>query len=104
MSSFEVGPLPLLSPHAPFEPASPEKGASVGGAAPFSDLLEVAVMRANGSLHHAEDAGRAFAEGRSDDIHGTMIALSEANIELRTIGSVKNKIVDAFYELWRMQA
>jgi flagellar hook-basal body complex protein FliE len=45
----------------------------------------------------------AFAAGVRDDIHGTMIALSKADIEMKFIGSVRNKITDAFYELWRMQ-
>jgi flagellar hook-basal body complex protein FliE len=43
-----------------------------------------------------------IAEGRSDDIHGTMIELSKASIETRLAVNVKDKIIDAFYEIWRM--
>ncbi len=32
-----------------------------------------------------------------------MLALSKADIELRLVGNIRNKVVDAFYELWRMQ-
>ena len=45
---------------------------------------------------------QALAAGQSDDIHGTMIAVSEAAIETRLMVNVKDKIMDAFYEIWRM--
>jgi flagellar hook-basal body complex protein FliE len=32
-----------------------------------------------------------------------MIAISKADIELHLVGTVRNKVIDAFYELWRMQ-
>lgn len=69
----------------------------------FGDLLSDTLSRANQSAHAASAAGQAFAAGSVDDIHGTMLALSKAEIELRYVGAVRNKIVDAFYELWRMQ-
>ena len=37
------------------------------------------------------------------DANGTMLALSQADIELRLVGNIRNKVTDAFYELWRMQ-
>ena len=70
---------------------------------PFSDILESAVAGANQQIKGAEELAESFASGQRDDIHGTMLAISKADIELRLVGGVKNKIVDAFYELWRMQ-
>ncbi|MEZ4224508.1 MAG: flagellar hook-basal body complex protein FliE [Polyangiaceae bacterium] len=91
--------LPLIQPERSLpEPLEPE--AKVGG---FGEVLESMVMSANGSIREAEAAGEAFAAGQRDDIHGTMLALSKADIELRVVGTMRNKIVDAFYELWRMQ-
>ena len=69
----------------------------------FSNLLEGMVASANHSVRYAQGASEAFAAGARDDIHGTMIALSKADIELHLVGNVRNKIIDAFYELWRMQ-
>jgi flagellar hook-basal body complex protein FliE len=45
---------------------------------------------------------QALASGQSDDIHGTMIAVSEASIQTRLAVNVKDKVLDAFYEIWRM--
>ncbi len=69
----------------------------------FSNVLEEMVASANQSARYSRGAKQAFASGARDDIHGTMIAMSKADIELRLVSNVRNKIIDAFYELWRMQ-
>jgi len=43
----------------------------------------------------------AMALGTNDDIHGTMISAKEADISLKLVGAVRNKLLDAFHELWR---
>jgi flagellar hook-basal body complex protein FliE len=45
---------------------------------------------------------QAMASGQSDDIHGTMIEVTKASIETRLMVNVKDKVIDAFYEIWRM--
>jgi len=98
--------ISLLAPHAQLEPATPAAappGAGAADGALFEDLLKNVVGTANDSINGAEAAGKAFAAGTRDDIHGTMLALSKADIELRLVGNIRNKVVDAFYELWRMQ-
>ncbi len=87
--------IPEQSPAPELKPA-PE----VGG---FADVLESVVVGANNQIRAAESASEAFAAGQRDDIHGTMLALSKADIELRVVGTMRNKIVEAFHELWRMQ-
>jgi flagellar hook-basal body complex protein FliE len=69
----------------------------------FESMVKEAVLKTNDQLERAEHAGKEFAAGRVDDIHGTMLELSKADIELRFAGNVRNKVIDAFYELWRMQ-
>lgn len=50
----------------------------------------------------AEVASSAFEAGRSDDIHGTMLALSRADITFRLAASVRNRVIDAYREVMRM--
>ena len=69
----------------------------------FGAVMEGVVSAANTQTNFAANLAESFAAGARDDIHGTMIALSKADIELRFVGSVRNKVIDAFYELWRMQ-
>jgi flagellar hook-basal body complex protein FliE len=107
--------ISLIAPHQPAQleptPIAKESAAAAkenaaidpSGGAIFEDLLKNVVGTANDSIQNAEAAGKEFAAGTRDDIHGTMLALSKADIELRLVGNIRNKVVDAFYELWRMQ-
>ena len=94
--------LPLVLPQREAAPLGTEKVAGEG-ADLFGQMLETAAATANQKLNQGQAAGEAFAAGATDDIHGTMLALSQADIELKLVGSVRNKVIDAFYELWRMQ-
>jgi flagellar hook-basal body complex protein FliE len=106
----EAAPLSLLAPHSAYEVerksdlgATDAASSTAESGAVFEELLKNMALSTNQHINQAQAAGEAFASGQRDDIHGTMIALSKADIELRVIGNVKNKIIDAFYELWRMQ-
>ncbi len=99
MSPLEAAGIPLLSPHLGRE-VEPKQEVDAGG---FASLVKEAVGKTNDQIQKAESAGSEFAAGRVDDIHGTMLELSKADIELRFAGNVRNKVIDAFYELWRMQ-
>ena len=94
--------LPLVLPQGEAAPIDAGKVAGEGGDM-FSEMLATAAATANQRINQGQAAGEAFASGSTDDIHGTMLALSQADIELKLVGSVRNKVIDAFYELWRMQ-
>ena len=113
MSPLDAASLPLYAPRIGREgelaevpnvvgPGKPADGKEVVDAG-FDSLVKDAVVKANDQINRAEHAGKEFAAGRVDDIHGTMLELSKADIELRFAGNVRNKVIDAFYELWRMQ-
>lgn len=102
-----VGPVPsaalsLLQPHPVFDGAQGPVPAGEPGGSSFGQLFEDAVARANALGNVAHGAALDLAAGRTDDIHGTMIEAQKASIELKLVGNVRNKVVDAFYELWRM--
>jgi flagellar hook-basal body complex protein FliE len=96
--------LPLVLPQGEAGAVSTGKVTGTGeGADMFGEMLATAAATANQRINQGQAAGEAFAAGSTDDIHGTMLALSQADIELKLVGSVRNKVIDAFYELWRMQ-
>src|SRR5690606_17753377 len=100
---IEGSPIPLLGPHEPFSadvaPAvAPERAAIASGGGGFLNL----VVQANARSASARHMAQAMASGQSDDIHGTMIEVTKASIETRLMVNVKDKIIDAFYEIWRM--
>jgi flagellar hook-basal body complex protein FliE len=81
--------------------AKPQIGSTEASA--FAEVLKGTLSQANQAAETAREAAVTFASGTRDDIHGTMIALSKADIELRLVGSVRNKVIDAFHEIWKMQ-
>jgi flagellar hook-basal body complex protein FliE len=106
MSQFIVSPdgaVPMLAPHR-VEPSvvRPEPVDVEGSQMPFGDLLKDAMQAANTKGLAADKASQAFASGAVDDIHGTMIAVKEADIQVKLLANVRSKLLDAFYELWRM--
>jgi flagellar hook-basal body complex protein FliE len=105
MNPLEGPGLALIAPHLRYEaePAVAPKQVDPSGGALFESVLKNVAGDANTAIQQADSAGQEFAAGTRDDIHGTMLALSKADIELRLVSNIRSKVVDAFYELWRMQ-
>lgn len=78
-------------------------GGSVATEGGFAEALESAVRAVEGAQTTADASLRDLATGQSADLHGTMIALEEANISLRAMGSVRDKVVDGWQTIWNMQ-
>ncbi|HEY4014515.1 MAG TPA: flagellar hook-basal body complex protein FliE [Polyangiaceae bacterium] len=84
-------------------------GESAGGSAPgstsavdtFGNFLGDAIEEANRADFSASQKVEALASGAADDLHGTMISVKEADIAVKLVGTVRNKLLDAFNELWR---
>lgn len=68
----------------------------------FADVLKNTAMAASDKDREAGEQMKALADGRSDDLHGTMITMKEADISIKLVGSVRDKLMDAFHELWRI--
>ena len=97
------GPVTLASPHQPEAlgvalPRAEQADAILDLGKSFLDL----VVQANARARVAGAMTQQLASGQSDDVHGTMIAGKEAAIQKRLAVNVKDKIIDAFYEIWRM--
>lgn len=68
----------------------------------FGKVLEDTAMAASDKEREAQAKVEALAAGKSDDLHGTMITMKEADISMKLVGSVRDKLMDAFHELWRI--
>jgi flagellar hook-basal body complex protein FliE len=67
----------------------------------FGDLLGEAIDQVNAADAVAQKKTSELASGAMDDLHGTMISVKEADIAIKLVGTVRNKILDAFQEIWR---
>jgi flagellar hook-basal body complex protein FliE len=87
---------------AAIEPRQPEDGKQTGGNA-FGSVLKDAIMDIN---KLQTDADKAIAKVQLEDagsIHDAMIALEKAGISFQVMMQVRNKILDAYQEVMRMQ-
>jgi len=105
--------MPILDPAAlqpnlplertrPTRPAEPSPSSDAPDTPSFGEALESVVQETNEAIANAEQASADFADGRTNDIHGTMISLQEADVRLRMLGSVRNRALEAYREIMRM--
>ena len=80
----------------PMQP-SPEAGPSV------SQLLKESLNDVNKLQFEADKSVEDLVVGKSKNIHETMIALNKADIAFRMTLQVRNKLVEAYQEIIRMQ-
>ena len=72
------------------------------GGGDFSAKLEEAVESVSRAQVRADDKLQMLASGEEVDIHNTMIAMQEADIALRTMVSVRDKVVEAYQQVMNM--
>lgn len=68
----------------------------------FSDALSNSMQELNGLQKGAEKAVQTFATGGDIDVHSVMIASQKAQMSLSLAMQVRNKAVQAYSEIYRM--
>ena len=69
----------------------------------FGDVLKQAVENVNSMLHEAGRLEDAVARGESVNIHQAVIAGEKAGLSFRLLMQVRNKMIEAYQEVMRMQ-
>ncbi len=98
--------LPVLGIAGATLPTALPATSSVPKQAPtrsFADTLQSAMESVDSTQARADSKLAELASGQTPDIHGTMIAMEEADITLRTMVSIRDKAVDAYQAIMNMQ-
>lgn len=69
----------------------------------FADTLKSAVNQVNQIQKDSDVAMQKLATGESKNIPEVMIAAEKADIALKLMVQVRNKIIDAYHEVMKMQ-
>ncbi|OQY19102.1 MAG: flagellar hook-basal body complex protein FliE [Desulfobacteraceae bacterium 4572_35.1] len=69
----------------------------------FGDMLSDAIKETNDTQLKADQAVSDLATGKADNIHEVMLSMEEADISMRMLVQMRNKVVDAYQEIIRMQ-
>lgn len=80
---------------------APAPGAADGKT--FSDVLRKSVDEVNTLQGQANTAINEMMAGRNKNIHETMLAIERADDSLKLMMQVRNKILEAYREVMRMQ-
>lgn len=69
----------------------------------FADYLKNAIGNVNDTISQAQNLQQQLATGQIDDIHSVMIAAEKADLSLQFTLAIRNKVMDAYTEIMRMQ-
>ncbi len=99
MDNFSIKGIDMIP-----EPFAAGPGASTKKAGPgFADLLKGAVEKVNAMQHEAGRLEDAVAKGENVNIHQAVIAGEKAGLSFKMMMQVRNKMLEAYEEIMRMQ-
>jgi flagellar hook-basal body complex protein FliE len=84
-------------------PQQPAASQVARAEASFGDILTNLVAQTNEQQHNADQAIRQLQTGGEKNLHEAMIAMEKADISLRYTIQVRNKAIEAYQEVMRMQ-
>ncbi|MBI3542747.1 MAG: flagellar hook-basal body complex protein FliE [Deltaproteobacteria bacterium] len=92
------------------KPVAPEIGGGAGldaggtaGSKSFGDMLNESIEKVNDLQAQADRAAKELSAGRNKNIHETMLMMEKADMSFRLMMQVRNKVIDAYREIMRMQ-
>lgn len=83
------------------KPAEGTEGAS--GASSFASVLKDKLTSLNAEQAGSAKASQDMATGRVDDIAQTMLRIEQASVSLQMATQVRNKVIESYQEIMRMQ-
>ena len=80
---------------------APATGAEIGKE--FGDLLNNALTQLSTQQAQAEKLTEQFVLGEVSDVHQVMIAAEKVSLGLELVVQTRNKVIEAYQEIMRMQ-
>jgi flagellar hook-basal body complex protein FliE len=96
------GPIAPISPSAIPDaiPVSPE---SAGGGREFQKALSTAIRDVEAFGQRADTSVENFLAGNGEELHTTILATQQASLAFDLFLQVRNKVVNAYQEVMKMQ-
>ena len=69
----------------------------------FGELLQDFVADVNQDLKNAKQAEKLIAEGKVENLENLMYQIAKSDISLRLITEIRNKALESYQEIMRMQ-
>jgi flagellar hook-basal body complex protein FliE len=108
--SIAIAPIMSLGPLNPLTPLSSGTSANISSgdgaqkAEPdFSKFLTDALSQVDALQKNADTASLQLATGQVDDLSSVMVALEKASLSLSLTVATRDKVLDAYNQIMRMQ-
>lgn len=99
MSNISLGGMPnTVMPNIP----ALDSGGD-GGSFSFSDVLKNAVQSVDQVNDSASAQVNNLLQGNGGDVNGVMLAVEKADVSFQLMMAVRNKIVNAYQDIEKMQ-
>ncbi|MGE0616302.1 MAG: flagellar hook-basal body complex protein FliE [Bacteriovoracia bacterium] len=89
----------LMGAPGAVDPAAAKGGMTDG----FAQMLQRTLENVNSTQVQADSAMKELIAGRTKNVHETMLAVEKAEMSLKLMMQVRNKVLDAYREIMRMQ-
>ena len=100
MNSAISSGLPAFTGTLPTSPTVPSTSGSAGG---FGATLKNAISQVNDLSDNKDQQVADLLQGGHGDVHNVMIAVEKADIAFQLMMQVRNKIVNAYQEVSKLQ-
>jgi flagellar hook-basal body complex protein FliE len=97
-----IPPLTSVGTALPSLPTT-KPAAAEGAGGGFGDMITQALQNVQATHTNADSLAQAAATGTATDVHDYMIAATQANLATELTVAVRNKAVEAFNDIMRMQ-
>ena len=94
---------PLAGPGSFAQPGTISAPAAAGPNDVFGQLLRQFVSEVNAHQQAAAETVRALQRGEPIPLHQAVIAMEEASVSFQLMVEVRNKLLEAYQELMRLQ-
>ena len=91
-----------ISPTGTTDTATPQDQKGEVKDASFGDQLRELLYSVNDMQASADEKVSEVVTGESEDLHNAMIALEEANVSFQLMLEIRNKMLEAYQEINRM--
>ena len=100
-----MSPISPVSSIAPVDRTIEPNIASPGAAQKpsFQDVFSSAIQHVEASGANADKAAESFMTGGNQELHSTILAAQNAELDFEIFMQVRNKVVSAYEEIMKMQ-
>ena len=108
---MRIGPLPIPQPQELQQLLNASRASKTDAAIPsgssakphFSSFLETAVAEVSDKMKAADAEKTKLFTGETNNLHQAMISMQEASVAFSLMVEVRNKLVESYQEIMRMQ-